>query len=641
MCGIAGYTNSSGNLDRYVIQSMTHALAHRGPDGEASHITPEIALGAVRLRVIDLGGGEQPMATDEGQTVIAYNGEIYNYRELRHELETRGHRFKSDCDTEVALRAFVEWDTDCFTRFRGMFAMALWSAADKRLVLARDRMGIKPLYLRRCGRDIVFGSELKALFAHPRVTRQLDLEALQDFLSLNYVPSPRTLVAGIEKLPSGNFLEWRDGLTSVQPYWKLRLAPDASICESAAVEELDGLLRSAVRDQLMSDVPLGIWASGGVDSSTLLHYASELNSRPLKTFSIAFESKSCDERVWFQEIARQYGTDHHEFELTRETDIASAVEDMAWYSDEPGADAGALPVWFLSKMSRRHVTVALSGEGGDELFGGYMTYRADKLSRPLRRLPRLLRRTALETARSLLPVSNAKISFEYKLKRWLEGSLLHPDEAHLFWNGAFSQTQKRELLPQLNGHHPEQLFRNLPSAGDVGFLNRYMALDQQFYLQDNLLYKVDRMSMAHSLEVRPPLLDHRIVEFAARLPEHLKMRRSQQKIVLKSLMKGKLPDSLLHRKKFGLDIPAHEWFRGPLLNLLRDTLKPDVVRATSLFDPDATEALILDHKENRINAGYQLWGLLTLFLWLKKWNIEVTPPLEASIPVPSALAMAN
>jgi asparagine synthase (glutamine-hydrolysing) len=618
---------------------MTDSIAHRGPDQQGCFITPDIALGAVRLQVIDLDGGQQPFRAEDNQTVAVYNGEIYNFTELRLELEALGHRFRSNCDTEVALRAFIEWDTDCFRRFRGMFALAVWSARDKRLVLGRDRLGIKPLYIRRTGRDIVFGSELKAIFAHPRVTRRLDLAALQDFLSLNYVPSPRTLVEGIEKLPSGHFLEWRDGKDTVTPYWTLGLSPDHRIREEEAADELNALLRDAVREQLVSDVPLGIWASGGIDSSALLHYAAEQCSQPVKTFSIAFESKSCDERIWFRDIAKRYGTDHHEFELNRASEVASVIEDFAWYSDEPGADAGALPVWFLSKMSRKHVTVALSGEGGDELFGGYMTYRADSLARPLRKVPGLLRRAALRSAHTLLPVSDAKIGFEYKLKRWLEGSLLHPDEAHLFWNGAFSQAQKRAILPHTNGHHPRQLFQHLPSAKSVGHLNRYMLLDQKLYLQDNLLYKVDRMSMAHSLEVRPPFLDHRIVEFAARLPERLKIDGANQKVILKRALRGKLPDAILDRRKSGLDIPAHEWFRGPLLPLLRDTVNSDALRRTALFDIHATESLIRNHMEKRINAGYHLWGLLTLFLWLKRWNIEV-PDVMTEIPSEAAMLAA-
>ncbi len=442
MCGIAGFTHNGRSLDESVIRRMTSSIRHRGPDQQGCYWSSDAALGAVRLQVIDLDGGDQPFHAGngwDGQPLIVYNGEIYNFAELRRDLEALGHRFRSRCDTEVALRAFLEWDTACFERFRGMFALAIWSEREKRLVLARDRMGIKPLYFSRLGRELVFGSELKAIFAHPRVERKLDRDALEDFLSLNYVPGPRTLVEGIEKLPPGNFLECRDGITRVTPYWTLRFAPDSRIDETSAAEELDRLLRDAVREHLVSDVPLGVWASGGLDSSTLVHYAADLGARPLKTFSIAFESKSCDERPWFRQIAALYGTEHYEFELSPTTaDLNSTIEEFAYYSDEPSADAGALPVWFLSKMSREHVTVALSGEGGDELFGGYLTYRADALARPLRRMPRFLRKAALQTARKLLPVSDAKIGFEYKLKRFLEGSLLDPDAAHLFWNGSFS-----------------------------------------------------------------------------------------------------------------------------------------------------------------------------------------------------------
>jgi len=631
MCGIAGFTHSNRAADESVIRAMTHSLHHRGPDQQGIFFGPTAALGAVRLQVIDLDGGEQPIRDDARQCILVYNGEIFNFRELRVELESRGHHFKSDCDTEVALRAFLEWDTACFERFRGMFAMAIWSISDRRLVLARDRMGIKPLYISRLGRDIVFGSELKALFAHPNVTRNLDLAGLQDFLSFNYVPGKRTLVEGIEKLPGGHYLEWRDGNARIVPYWTLRFAPDESRDLADATQELDGLLRSAVKEQLVSDVPLGVWSSGGLDSSTLLHYAAEQSATPIKTFSIAFEEASCDERKYFRQIADMYGTEHHEFELRSETEVRSCIEDFAFFSDEPGADAGALPVWFLSKMSRKHVTVALSGEGGDELFGGYMTYKADQLARPLRLVPQLLRKTALRTAHRFLPVSNEKISFEYKVKRFLEGSLLHPDEAHLFWNGAFTPAQKRELIHGSNGHHPRDLYRDIPPNG-VGYLNRYLMFDQQYFLPDNLLYKVDRMSMAHSLEVRPPLLDHRIVEFASRLPQNFKMKGNRQKLILKKLMRGKLPDNILDRKKSGLDIPAHDWFRGPLLPLLEETLSHENVRRTNLFNPDATGRLILEHKERRINAGYQLWGLLTLFLWLKRWNIQTAPLGELETP---------
>jgi len=622
MCGIAGFTQLSRQLDSSVIHRMTASLAHRGPDQSGCRISREAAIGAVRLRIVDLEGGDQPFSSDDGTTAIVYNGELYNHRELKGELEALGHRFRSQCDTEVVLRAFLQWDTACFPRFRGMFALAIWNDREKRLVLCRDRMGIKPLYIRRHGRDIVFGSELKALFAHPEVTRRLDHAALQDFLSLNYVPSPRTLVEGIRKLPSGHCLDWRNGKETIHQWWKLPLAPDPSLDERDAVSELGRLLRQSVADHLMSDVPVGVWASGGIDSTALLHYASELSSTPLRTFSVAFRSQPDDESRWFRQVARHYRTEHREIELDCSPEVLSAVEDMAACSDEPGADAGALPVWFLSRLTRSQIKVALSGEGGDELFGGYLTYRADRLSGPLRRLPQLLRRSALGAARTLLPVSNRRVGFEYKLKRWLEGSLLHPDEAHLFWNGSFSQAQKDALLADDRGFLARPLWLDLPPARTVGRLNRYLLLDQRYYLQDNLLYKVDRMSMAHSLEVRPPFLDHRIVEFAARLPERFKIRGSKQKWILKQALRGKVPPEVLSRPKAGLDIPAHEWFRGPLLTLLKDTLCGSSA-AASLFRREEIDLLIDRHLRREINAGYQLWGLMTLLLWMKRWDIEV------------------
>ncbi len=650
MCGIAGFTHGTRVLDdpivrRDTIRRMTASLNHRGPDQEDAYWTPEIALGAVRLRVIDLDGGDQPFRTEDGRFVLVYNGEIYNHAELRQQLEGLGHRFRTRCDTEVALCAFAAWGTGCFSRFRGMFAMAVWDLRERRLVLARDRMGIKPLYVAavdsRAGRELVFGSELKALFEHPGVTRTLDLDALQDYLSVNYVPGPRTLVEGIEKLPAGHCLEWHDGAISTTCWWNPRVVVDDTLNEHEAGAELDRLLRDSVRDHLASDVPVGIWASGGLDSSTLLHYASELDARRLKTFSIAFEAKSCDESQWFRQIADIYGTEHHEVELNPRTDLVPAILDMATYSDEPGADAGALPVWFLSKMSRRHVTVALSGEGGDELFGGYVTYRADRLAAPLRRIPASLRRVALGAANRLLPVSDEKIGFEYKVKRFLEGSLLHPDEAHLFWNGSFSTEQRHRLLPHMPVRGMRHLYEGLPPASRVGPLNRYMLADQRYYLQDNLLYKVDRMSMAHSLEVRPPFLDHRIVEFSRRLPERMKIRGASQKVILNRLMKGKLPQSILKRKKTGLDIPAHEWLRGPLAGLLEETLRPAAVRRMDLLDATAVSRLMSDHRDRRTNVGYQLWALLTLFLWMERWDIEIPPAMQRTKRTSEAFAAAS
>lgn len=580
------------------------------------------------------------MKSEDGDTILVFNGEIYNNTELREELRARGHSFRTLCDTETVLHAFHEWDTDCFQRLRGMFALAIWNESENRLVLARDRVGIKPLYFYRRGVNLYFGSELKALFAHPEVERKIDELGLHYFTSLNYVPCPHTLVEGVEKLPPGHFLEWNEGRVTSEPYWKLSFRPERHYTLDSAAEELDQLLHDSVREHLVSDVPLGLWASGGLDSSTILHYAAAHSSSRLKTFSVSFAGRSFDEGDYARGIAGHYRTDHHEFDLNPEVDLEDAIQNMAFYSDEPSADAGALPVWFLSKLSREHVTVALSGEGADELFGGYNTYLGDRYNRALRLVPAIARRLALRLA-SRIPASNEKIGLDYKIQRMLQGSFLNPGDAHLFWNGTFSETEKKKLHLR-NGHPPiGSLLDHLPShSTEVGYLNRYLWLDQRYYLPDDILYKCDRMSMAHSLEVRPPFLDHRIVEFAARLPENLKIRNTTLKAVLRHLMRDKLPSQVLTRKKEGFDIPAHDWLRGVLRPLLLDTLTRDAVEKSTLFDWKTVERTMHSHLNRHANLGYHLWGLLTLFLWMKRWGIQSDPTGEEQ-PILSAVSATN
>jgi len=588
-------------------------------------------MGATRLKIIDLQGGDQPIVTDDGDTAIVFNGEIYNHIELRGELEKLGHRFHSHSDTETVLHAFVEWDTACFSRLRGMFAIALWKKSARRLVLARDRMGIKPLYIARHGEDIFFGSELKTIFVHPEFERRLSLAGLDCYLSLNYVPGPWTLVEGIEKLAPGQWLEWVDGATRAESYWSLPVGAVRERSLGAACEELDSLLQQSVREHMLSDVPLGLWLSGGIDSSTVLHYAAEASSRPIKTLSVSFLGRSFDETEYLRSAARKYGTDHQEFDLNPGADLRGAIEEFAYYSDEPSSDAGMLPVWFLSKMSRTEVTVALSGEGADELFGGYLTYRADELARTMRRLPKWSLRAGLGAAR-VLPLSDDKISREYMVKRFLAGSLMAPEYAHVYWNGTFSAGEVRALSAMAL---PSSLDRVLGDLRDAAAksegISSFLWWDQKYFLPDDILNKVDRMSMAHSLEVRPPFLDHRIVEFAASLPATLKIQGSRQKIVLRELMKSRLPESILRRKKVGFDIPAHEWLRGPLRELLMDTMQSGLAEHKTLFRPGMIQELVRLHLERRVNVGYHLWGLLLLFLWMKKWRIQT-----ASTPAPAS-----
>ena len=632
MCGIVGFTHKGRRLDAEVIRRATASIIHRGPDQQGTFQSDSVSLGAVRLKIIDMDGGRQPFKSPDGGTVIVYNGEVYNHAEIRKELEACGHTFESRCDTEVVLKAFLEWDTGAFKKLRGMFAFAIWNEASRRLVLCRDRMGIKPLYFCRNGEDVYFGSELKTLFAHPGVERRLSSEGLWHYLSLNYIPGPFTMAAGVEKLEPGCFLEWRDGAVRNESYWKLEFAPRCKYTLESAKEELDHLLQEAIREHLVSDVPLGIWASGGLDSSTILHYASKQFAGRLKTFSVSFAGRSFDESPFFREMAREYSTDHHEFDLSTDVEMEGVIEQLASYSDEPSADAGALPVWFLSKMTREHVTVALSGEGADELFGGYETYKADRYAGIARRLPSSLRRLGLRAAR-MLPVSDDKIGFEYKAKRFLEGSLLDADASHLYWNGTFDAAAKQGLLSYTGDSTAGHAARRVPTT--VTGLNRSLWIDQLNYLPDDILYKCDRMSMAHSLEVRPPFLDHRIVEFAARLPEGLKVHGSKLKYVLRELMRDKLPASILRRKKQGFDIPAHHWLRTKLRPLLLDTVTREAVEATGLMRWPAVEQVLNAHLNKQANYGYHLWGLLILFLWVKRWNIQPAnemqhPPLAVT-----------
>ena len=610
------------------IDSAVASLIHRGPDQQGVYRSNFISLGATRLKIIDLESGNQPMVSDDGDVALVFNGEIYNHGELRGVLEGLGHKFHSHSDTEVILHAFLEWDTKCFARLRGMFAIALWSESKKRLVLARDRMGIKPLYICRLNDDILFGSELKAILIHPEVDRELSMAGLNCFLSMNFVPCPWTLVDGIEKLPPGHLLEWRDGEIRTEVFWSVSLHEDPRWTLESAKEQLDFLLRDSIREHLVSDVPLGIWLSGGLDSSTILHYAAAHAPSRLKTFSISFRGRSFDETDYIHRMAARYGTEHHELDVSPDADLTSAIEEFAYYSDEPSADSGALPVWFLSRMTRDHVTVALSGEGADEIFGGYLTYRADVLARRAQRIPVGVRRSALRLLRHW-PVSDDKIALEYKWKRFLEGSLMSAEEAHLYWNGTFSEAQKKRFFVGADSKYISTLLRDLRDpSNSLGNVNRFLSLDQNCYLPDDILYKSDRMSMAHSVELRPPFLDHRLVEFAASLPEKFKINGSRQKYLLRELMKRKLPAFILQRKKIGLDIPTHDWLRGVLRPMLLDTLTLGAIKETKLFRADVIQSFIQDHMDRRANMGFHLWGLMILFLWMKKWKIQATPFAE-------------
>jgi asparagine synthase (glutamine-hydrolysing) len=618
MCGILGFTSISGKLPTGTLSAGLAALVHRGPDQQGGFCTRHVALGATRLRVIDLAHGDQPMHSADRDVTIVFNGEIYNHADLRRELEARGRTFQTACDTEVVLHAFLQWGEASFARLRGMFGVAIWQESRRRLVLARDRLGIKPLYYCLHDGELYFGSELKCIFAQPEVPRRIDLDGLNCYLALNYVPGPFTLVEGIRKLMPGHILDWEQGRVTLSQFAPPSPRVSAPQSLEEACTELDELLQKAVKEQLVSDVPLGVWLSGGLDSSTILHYASQLGGRRLRTFSVTFRGKSFDESGYIREVCRHYGTDHTEFDLDESADLSDVIEDLGYYSDEPSADAGAVPVWYLAKMSRRDVTVVLSGEGSDELFGGYLTYKADRLRRAFRGLPRPLLKAALKCAWHV-PVSDEKIGFDYKIKRFLQGSLLSSEAAHVFWNGTFDEDEKRRIFLYSDPNPLCSIFSQM-QTGDS--LERFMDFDRRFSLPDGILYKVDRMGMAHAVEVRPPFLDDRIVDFASRLPMRFKMTGSKTKVVLRTMMKDSLPPAVLRRPKVGFDIPIHEWFRGVLRPLLQETLTERTIEESGLFDWPGVERLIHEHVNRKANWGYHLWGLLTLILWMKRWKVE-------------------
>ncbi|MGD0443889.1 MAG: asparagine synthase (glutamine-hydrolyzing) [Edaphobacter sp.] len=629
MCGIVGFTAKSWCPSPERIKQAAGTLVHRGPDQQGVYRSASCYLGATRLKIVDLSGGDQPIYSEDRDSAIVFNGEIYNHLEVRKTLESLGHRFQTRCDTETVLHAFLEWDTGCFERLRGMFAVAIWCDSRQRLVLARDRVGIKPLYLAEQGEDLFFASELKGILIHPEIERRLSLDGLDCYLSMNYVPSPWTLIDGIQKLPPGSWLEWQNGRINKQVYWQIPDMAPSPMSLDDAKSELDRLLEQSVREHLMSDVPLGVWLSGGVDSTTILHYAAEASHTRLRTFSISFNGYSFDESSHIGEAVKQYDTEHEQLDLNPGHDLEGAIRELSYYSDEPSADSGALPVWFLSRLCKTGCTVAFSGEGADEIFGGYLTYRANRIARQLQQVPTGAIRLALRGL-NRLPVSNEKISLEYKLKRLLQGSLLPAEQAHVYWNGTFSESEKAALMKApLPGALLDillQLQARVPGDGIAPFLE----FDQRYYLPDDILVKSDRISMAHSVEVRPPFLDHRIIEFAASLPTKLKIHGDNQKYVLKELMKPKLRSPIAQRKKVGFDIPAHEWFRGPLRGMLMETLEIARTDHADLFNFDAIDRLIELHMSRKINVGYHLWGLMTLFLWMKQWNVQSAPVRQSN-----------
>jgi asparagine synthase (glutamine-hydrolysing) len=605
---------------------MNDRLSHRGPDDEGFYLEGPAGLAMRRLKIIDLETGHQPMSGEQRRVWAVFNGEIYNYRELTAELVDRGHTFLTRSDTEVLVHGYEERGLAMLNDLDGMFAFALWDAPARTLVLARDRLGIKPLYYAALPDQIVFASELRALLEHPAIDRTLDLTALSQYLTHEYVPAPASILRSIRKLPAGHWLTYTDGRLKVEQYWTVSLRPDPTLDTAAAVEKLRGVLDLAVRRHLISDVPLGVFLSGGIDSSTVAAFAARHVTGRVKTFSIGFEDPSFDESANARRVAQALGTDHHE-EILDARGARDLVERLPDLLDEPLGDASLIPTFLLSRFARRSVTVALSGDGGDELFAGYPTYQAHRLARGAEAIPRWLRRALVRSIVERLPVSLSNLSLDFKLKRFFEG-MDHVDvERHAVWLGSFTPAEQQDLLaadvlshmdspPSYSAFH-----EILASAPSLEGLERMLYLDLKGYLGEGVLTKTDRASMACSLEVRVPLLDRGVVELAAQLPMRLKLRGLTTKYVLKRALAGVLPPETLARPKKGFGIPVGHWLRGALRQLLRDACSADAIRRGGLFRPETVERLVVEHEAGLRDHRKKLYTLLAFQLWALRYRL--------------------
>src|SRR6186997_1074813 len=620
MCGICGIARARGAVDPDQLAKMSATLVHRGPDSDGTFAEGSVGLAARRLAIIDLATGDQPIANEDGRITVVQNGELYNYRELRHELERAGHRFSTHGDTEVLVHLYEEHGERFAERLRGMFAVALWDSARNRLVLARDRYGIKPLYYRESGDELAFASELRAL---PR--GEIDLDALEAFLAFNSVPGPLTIFRETRKLQPGHVLVWENGRSELIRYARPAPVPASDVRgdeEAELVEELRARLRDSVRAHLVSDVPVGVLLSGGVDSSMLAALAAEEASEPLRTFSIGFEERSFDELADARLVAERYGTQHRE--LVLRPDAALLLPALAEAFDEPFADSSALPTYLVSRLAAEDVKVALSGEGGDELFGGYYTYAADLLAERVGGLARLARPLV-----ERLPTSSSKASFDYKAKRFVRAAHLPSLERHHGWKEIFSPGLRAELTGRRSAFDPVDILRRrYEETRGADELARLQDVDLRIYLVDDLLVKTDRASMAHSLEARVPYLDTVVTNLALALPTRHKIRGLSKKVLLRKAAAPLLPREIVHGKKRGFSIPAAAWLRGELEPFARQTLSRETLERQGFFHPDVVTQLLDDHVAGREDRSRQLWGLLAFTLWHER-HVERAPQVPS------------
>jgi asparagine synthase (glutamine-hydrolysing) len=646
MCGICGvwYVNDgNGGVGQAVLHSMVEILKHRGPDGEGYYLQKggrravafgrenaaqmngwqgRIGLGHRRLSIIDLFSGAQPLSNENRSVWIVFNGEIYNYPELRKQLEERQHQFSTQTDTETIVHLYEDYGDEHVRLLNGMFAYALWDEPRQRLFLARDCFGIKPLFYSWNGQRLLFASEIKAILeVLPR--RDIDLQALHDYLSLNYVPGPRTIYGEIRKLQPGHIMIAEGNRIEIKQYSDVPFGVVKSSAngrrfsvEDAAVE-LRHRLRRAVAAQMVSDVPLGVFLSGGLDSSTLVGLMSEVADRPVRTFSIGFDEQSYCELPAAQLVASRFLTDHTE--LVIRPDIRDLLYVLVQSFDEPFGDSSAIPTFYLSQMARQHVTVALGGDGADEIFAGYQQYAATKLSAYYRRLPRLVCTSIISPLVHRLPTSDAKISFDYKAKRFVDGAALSPEQAHFSWRLIFSEDAKSELYRDGYSSRSDDSFRIFDEcfAGRraAELLDRVQYADMKVYLPDDILVKIDRMSMVNSLEVRVPFLDHDVVDFVSSLPSSFRMRGLTKKYILKRAMRNLLPSKITRGRKQGFNVPIGKWLRHELRDVVQYYLAPSMVDRHGYFNSRVITDMVRRHDERQVDYSRNIWGLLVFSIW--------------------------
>jgi asparagine synthase (glutamine-hydrolysing) len=640
MCGITGWANLDSFAPppdgaRDLLHSMCERMVHRGPDSEGLFVTSGAALGMRRLAIIDLVTGEQPVFNEDKSIAVILNGEIYNYRELRTELETRGHSFRSASDTEVLPHLYEEYGDGMIGKLNGMFAFALWDSKRRRLLMARDRFGEKPLYWGIFNNTLLFASEPKVLLAHPSVRPSLNLQALRQYLSFDYVPAPLSIYEGINKLPAAHKLTLEDGSVCVERYWHLSYKTlDPVPSEEDAAERLRELLADAVRMRLVSDVPLGVLLSGGVDSSSVAAFAVRASSEAVKTFSISFAEASFDESAYARGVAKFLGTDHHEERLSANL-AANLVGEIGSWMDEPFSDPSLVPTYLLSRFTRKHVTVALGGDGGDELFAGYPMYTGLRWAEFYKRIPAALRTSVVERLIRLLPVKTKNLSFDYKALRFVTGAKYDTVARHHVWFGSFTPEEQMELLtPGVLAATDDEIYaqaRQIAEECDSSDLvTRMQSVDTRLYLAEDILTKVDRASMAVSLEVRAPFLDPRVAEFTASLPCDYKLRGQKTKYILKKAVNDLLPPFVTRRGKKGFGVPVAEWLKFKLRPLARDLLSPERVRRAAVFNPDYVARLQDEHERGVANHRKLLWTLLMFELWHESF-VETPKRIETSV----------